>query len=52
MLQTKKAPRKWGAALLAILQVLVLGFVLGHAAVFLHDGVGGWVVGNAREVGR
>lgn len=50
MLQTKKAPLKWGAAFLAILQVLVLGFVLGHAAVFLHDGVGGAVRANLEAV--
>ena len=34
------------------LHIIIFGSLLGLYATALHDGVGGWVVGNAREVGR
>ncbi len=34
------------------LHIIIFGSVLGLCATALYDGVGGWVVGNAREVGR
>jgi hypothetical protein len=34
------------------LHIIILGSLLGLCATALHDGVGGWVVGNAREMGR
>ena len=37
---------------LVALHIIIFGSLLAPIAVFLHDGVGGWVVGNAREVGR